>query len=47
MENGVHVVRVLVEDKHDGFKWNLISVYELAQYEGKENFLQEFAHVCS
>ena len=40
-------MRILVENKLDGFEWNFITVYGPAQQDGKENFLREFAHLCS
>lgn len=39
-------VRMLLLNKNDGFKWNLIVVYGAAKVDGKEPFLVELAQTC-
>ena len=36
-----------MRNNEDDFKFNLVSIYGLAQNEHKENFLYEVVHMCS
>lgn len=44
---GTYFVRVLLLNKADGFKWNLVIVYGATQIVDKQDFLIELAQVCN
>lgn len=45
-QNGDHFVRLLLYDKTNDSRWNLVVVYGAAQVEHKEDFLTELSQVC-
>lgn len=45
-QNGNYFVRLLLYDKYNDTRWNLITVYGAAQIEHKEEFLTSLAQVC-
>jgi hypothetical protein len=47
IEEGDYFVRFKIRNKEDNFKWNLVSVYGVAQQEYNEAFLTELVQLCT